>query len=56
MPLIADNATFMQTIGMMPQLQASTNTESAFEMADGVFNNTGRAGAFKAVVILTDGK
>jgi hypothetical protein len=55
MNLEANNATFQQTIGMMPQMAESTNTSGGVAVVEQEFNARARPGSFKALVILTDG-
>jgi len=55
MPLEANNATFQQTMQLMQQMTASTNTSGGVAQVEQEFKRNGRPGAFKALVILTDG-
>ena len=56
MPLEANNATFQQTMQIMQQMQSSTNTSGGVQVVEQEFNAHARPGAFKAMVILTDGR
>ena len=56
MPLEANNATFQQTMQIMKQMSASTNTSGGVATVEEEFKANGRPGAFKALVILTDGE
>jgi hypothetical protein len=55
MPLLADNATFMSTVQMIPQFEESTNTSGGVAVVEQEFKKNARPGAFKVMVILTDG-
>jgi hypothetical protein len=55
MPLGSNNGTFQQTMQTMLQMDASTNTSGGVAVVEQEFAARGRPGAFKAMVILTDG-
>jgi len=55
MPMQPNNATFMQTLATMKQLQSGTNTSGAMAVARQEFDERGRHGAFKVVIVITDG-
>ena len=56
LPLTNSNASFQQVVATLPYMDGSTNTESGFLAVEREFNAHSRVGAFKVMIILTDGE
>lgn len=54
-PFTASNATFLQTLNMMPKISGGTDTAAGMLEVQRVFNTYGRPGSFRVMIILTDG-
>ena len=56
LPLTNSNASFQHVVATLPYMDGSTNTESGFLAIEKEFNAHSRVGAFKVMIILTDGE